>query len=123
MKVLRSEKKSILELDKGIKNDRDWSLYCRQRDRGICRIGLPGCKKVAIEVHHIFTRSIQSLRLNPLNGLSVCRNCHNKLESDQLKNFEVCRKVLGEEDFNKLYLLYKKQEKIDVIEYYKRIKK
>lgn len=121
MKVLKSQKTYHLELVE-IKTDNQWSLFCRSRDRNHCRIGLKGCKKKAIEVHHVFTRSILALRLNPDNGLSVCRFCHNYLEDNPVENFDICRKVLGEEVFSKIYAVYIKETKIDAEEYYKRVK-
>lgn len=120
MKVLRSQKKFPLQLSE-IKTDNQWSLFCRDRDKHHCRIGLKGCTKKAIEVHHVFTRGLVKLRLNPLNGLSICRNCHNKLENDPLLNFNVCRKVLGEENFEILHELYVKETKINAKEHFKNI--
>lgn len=54
-----------------------------------------------------------------MNGLSICK-CHNKLENDPLLNFNVCRKVLGEENFEILHELYVKETKINAKEHFKK---
>jgi len=62
------------------KNDIEWSKKCRERDNNMCRFILPGCHGRANQVHHIFGRKLQAIRLDLDNGLSCCTNCHNIIE-------------------------------------------
>jgi len=70
--------------------DAEWSKAVRKRDFNTCRILLPGCTSKATDAHHIFTRKFKKLRCDIRNGLSVCRNCHNKLEGNYKLNEEIC---------------------------------
>ena len=89
------------------KNDHDWSLRCRKRDRHRCRLAFPpkpkddflGCIGHADQVHHVYGRGLQETRLLLLNGLSICAVCHDWVEQHPTRGLAVCRRVIGETDW------------------------
>jgi len=67
-KVSKSPKKKIEKEADGL-----WSEYILLRDGEWCM----KCKsRKANQAHHIFTRSIKSLRHDPENGIALCSYCH-----------------------------------------------
>ncbi len=53
--------------------DTKWSRLVRDRDEDTCQV----CGNYGhVNAHHVETRSIKSLRFEPLNGISLCFQCH-----------------------------------------------
>lgn len=99
-KVSKSPKK-IAQKDA----DKLWSEYIRARDGVWCsKCG----KRKANQAHHIFTRSILSLRHDPENGIALCSFCHTLDKHGAAhKNPEAFREFLmrwmGEDRYKRLY--------------------
>lgn len=59
-----------------------WRKNILDRDGGKCQ--MPGCKKKAKQVHHIIRWADSfELRLNPMNGISLCWPCHHKIKDNE----------------------------------------
>lgn len=89
-------------------NDTIWSLAVRERDYNQCRLLFPGCMVYASDAHHIYGRVHEHLRYELLNGIAVCRLCHNWIESNDHRTMEIMPDVLGPEQFDELVTLYNK---------------
>lgn len=50
----------------------------RGRSEGLCEAYLPGCLRVATEIHHIKSRARGGSN-RPINLLHVCHSCHSKI--------------------------------------------
>ena len=60
--------------------DAAWSRAVRERDRHTCQYCWPGCTRKGTEASHIFPRSFQKVRRDPMNGIAACRSCHDRSE-------------------------------------------
>ena len=76
-----------------------WSLLIRTRDKHKCRVcGSPGGHP-----HHIMGRRYLSLRHDPRNGITLCRDCHRDKAHGDPDNFRETIKILiGEDVYNSL---------------------
>ena len=76
-----------------------WSLLIRTRDKHKCRVcGSPGGHS-----HHLYGRRYLSLRHDPRNGVTLCRDCHRDKAHGDPDNFrETVRILIGEDNFEQL---------------------
>lgn len=60
----------------------DWRKRIFKRDK---KCMMPGCgSKVKLQAHHIKRWSdASSLRYDPLNGITLCSNCHNSIKNKE----------------------------------------
>jgi 5-methylcytosine-specific restriction endonuclease McrA len=58
---------------------KDWRIKVYKRDKFTCQ--MPGCKcKKRLNAHHIQKwASASTLRYDVDNGLTLCKNCHDKV--------------------------------------------
>lgn len=87
-----------------------WGKIVRTRDRHTCRL----CGRRGNQPHHIYTKSIHSLRFDSKNGICLCSNHHtlSKDISGHKAPYEFRQwldKELGEAHIN--YLIIKKRNR------------
>jgi 5-methylcytosine-specific restriction endonuclease McrA len=52
-----------------------WSSFVRKRALGMCEY----CGGLGSDAHHIYGRKAHpALRFAPINGIALCRRCHNE---------------------------------------------
>ena len=73
-------KKRLKQLERNIGSEKYqiWRKTVLERDNNTCQ--WPGCtNKDKLEVHHIkpYSRYL-NLRFNPYNGITLCKECHQK---------------------------------------------
>ena len=78
-----------------------WSRLILKRYPTCCRCK---CEK-SVDPAHIYGRGIApELALHPLNGIGLCRRCHEICDHGPDRNeiYRVARSVMGQEKFNEL---------------------
>jgi len=64
--------------------DSEWKTEVMRRDHCLCQ--MPRCHRRAHDAHHIKTKGAHpELRYDVSNGIALCRECHTKVHTGQLK--------------------------------------
>jgi len=69
-----------------------WSRLVRER-RSICEY--PDCHMRSTEAHHLISRASTGTRWNLLNGVALCREHHELVQHNRVRNDELALWLLG----------------------------
>jgi len=81
------------------KTIRDWAKECFDRDSGFCQL----CGAVAVDVHHIIPRRYRQVKYDTDNGISLCRNCHQKAHKKPKEFREFIDSKYGKDKYDNLW--------------------
>jgi len=65
-----------------------------------CEKEYPEGHRQGLHCSHYVGRGNQATRYEPLNAISLCYGCHQKMGSDPHAHTELIREIIGEEDFH-----------------------
>lgn len=80
-------------------NDKAYEDFRKQvlrRDKKMCK--MPGCKNTSgLNVHHIKKwSSAYSLRYEPSNGITLCKQCHKSISGKELHYEALFMEIINE---------------------------
>lgn len=86
--------------------DARWSKQIRTRDNFTCqRCGTKHAENsFGLHAAHIFSRGIKRLRHDFRNGIALCYGCHRFIDSHAAEKEALARKILGDEEYERLRL-------------------
>lgn len=75
---------------------RQWRTEVLRRDRGSCRLRLPGCTGRAIEADHVVPVARGGAEFDVANGQAACPSCHQrKTQAEAREGLTLARTVAG----------------------------
>ena len=87
-----------------------------RRCGGCERCGQPKLKYTALQTHHFHSCVKKTVRWDPRNGVGLCGGCHMAVQRNKEENLALEIKILGQEEYERLYALAEmttKQSPID----------
>lgn len=99
-----------------------WSELVRRtaiRIKGGCR-RCPRPNQVAykaLQAAHLFPRAKHTVRWDPNAGAGLCGGCHRYIDSHAEAKVEFAKQILGEEEYERLYVLSNMTTKQSPIDY------
>ena len=118
--MIKTRKKKTDRQKRQVILDGLFSLYIRKlgmKLAGGCQYcGTPKFSYKSLDTCHIHSRRKLTVRWDPRNAFAGCAGCHLYLDSHIDAKQEFARKLLGDEEYERLYVLAEmtaKQSKID----------